>query len=378
MAPSAAPNSVREPFPISLIANRYLLFSVDIISHCRRNHNICGMLVGTIPNLSQQNVFLGIPLELMPEEARVLVENGAAYIVDDEEVHRQTFMEMSREERLKWLEQMDKKGQEVTRRTEEAKEKRTERALQEKGLSKAVFEKEESVAESTATEETSSTERERSAGSDLGFIMKGSSFSDSWIEVPVKRNLDTDLGFIMKGSSFTDSWIEVPTPKVEEPAVDTALFDSRPTPPTSSVAGASSQGTTTQKHFVTPTASYPPLALPPPNPSASLPPVPKSYPLFCYLHSLGYYHMPGLRFGCHYNSYPGDPLRYHSHFAATGLGWDEEFELLDVVGGGRLATGTKKAYMIGGLDADVARRKKDGGDDKGREVRAFSIEWAAL
>jgi tRNA-splicing endonuclease subunit Sen34 len=103
--------------------------------------------------------------------------------------------------------------------------------------------------------------------------------------------------------------------------------------------------------------------------------------------------MPGLRFGCHYNAYPGDPLRYHSHFAATGLGWDDEFELLDVVGGGRLATGTKKAYMIGGEDIDVVEKKRKAGegaglflnddDDEGkegdeREVRAFSIEWAAL
>jgi tRNA-splicing endonuclease subunit Sen34 len=378
MAPSAAPNTVREPFPISLIANRYLLFSVDVISHCRRNHNICGMLVGTIPNLSQQNVFLGIPLELMPEEARVLVENGAAYIVDDEEVHRRTFMEMSRKERLDWLEQMDKKGQEVTRRTEDAKEKRTERALQEKGLSKVVTEKEKTVAESTTSDETIQTERQSSTGSDLGFIMKGSSFSDSWVELPIKRSVDTGLGFIMKGSSFSDSWIEIPASGFEEPAVDTALFDSTPTPPAAPLVGASSRGTMTQKHSVTPTASYPPLPLPSPNPSASLPPVPKSYPLFRYTHSLGYYHMPGLRFGCHYNTYPGDPLRYHSHFAATGLGWDEEFDLMDIVGGGRLATGTKKAYMIGGEDANIVKRKQDGGDEGGREVRAFSVEWAAL
>ena len=82
--------------------------------------------------------------------------------------------------------------------------------------------------------------------------------------------------------------------------------------------------------------------------------------------------MPGLRFGCHYNVYPGDPLRYHSHFAATGMGWDQEFDLLDVVGGGRLGTGTKKAYMIGG--EDVGARTL--GETK--PVRAFSIEWAAL
>jgi tRNA-splicing endonuclease subunit Sen34 len=73
------------------------------------------------------------------------------------------------------------------------------------------------------------------------------------------------------------------------------------------------------------------------------------------------------------------------------MGWDDEFELLDIVGGGRLATGTKKAYMIGGEDADVVKRKElasqgaglfsdavEDVKDEAREVRAFSIEWAAI
>lgn len=363
MAPSAAQYTVEEPFPISRVADRYLLFSIDVISHCRRNHNICGMLVGTIPNLSQQNVFLGIPLELMPEEARVLVERGAAYIVDDEEVHKKTFSEMSREDRLKWLEEMDRRGEEVTRGTEELKEMRKDKALKEKGLRREVLEKRESsVAESVASDATIREDDSSSLASGLGFIMKGSSFTDSSSIASSSRSIDT---------------------------ADTSLFDSAPASPAPSVVDSStSKGLGGSKHFITPTTSYPPL----PNPQdsgISLPTVPKSYPLFRYLHSLRYYHMPGLRFGCHYNAYPGDPLRYHSHFAATGMGWDDEFELLDIVGGGRLATGTKKAYMIGGEDVDVAKRKsvaKEGAGlfsdaikkEEERDVRAFSIEWAAL
>jgi tRNA-splicing endonuclease subunit Sen34 len=360
MAPSAAPSTVEEPFPISRIADRYLLFSIDIISHCRRNHNICGMLVGTIPNLSQQNVFLGIPLELMPEEARVLVERGAAYIVDDAEVHRKAFQDMSREDRLRWMEEMDSKAEEVTRNTEAAKDQRKEKALKEKGLLREVLEKEGSVAGSTVTHATFHDDRSSSVESDLGFIMKGSSFSDT-----------------------TSS-------ETSQSTADTSLFDTpSPSPAPSVVDSSSIKGASTQKHFVTPTTSYPPLANPPQDASLALPAVPKSYPLFRYLHSLGYYHMPGLRFGCHYNSYPGDPLRYHSHFAATGMGWDDEFELLDVVGGGRLATGTKKAYMIGGEDAEVVKKNERASEgvglftdetskEKAREVRAFSIEWAAI
>ena len=42
-----------------------------------------------------------------------------------------------------------------------------------------------------------------------------------------------------------------------------------------------------------------------------------------------------------------------------------------MVGGGRLGTGTKKAYMIGGENPDV-----DSQEDE--SVRAFSVEWAAI
>ncbi|KAL5116464.1 tRNA-splicing endonuclease subunit [Pleosporales sp. CAS-2024a] len=351
MAPSAAQTLIAEPFPISRVADRYLLFSIDIISHCRRNHNICGMLIGTIPNLSQQNVFLGIPVELMPEEARVLVEKGAAYIVDDEEVHRQGFMEMSREDRLKWLEEMDRRGEEITRRVDELKEVRKDKALKDKGLRPEVLDKGEAAPPA---------------------------------HVDAIQEPDSGLGHIMKGSSFADT-----STSTSSTTTEPCMLDSTRASPAPSVGRSARRAATGPRHFVTPTTSYPPHPNPLDASGSQLPAVPKSYPLFRHLHALGYYHMPGLRFGCHYNSYPGDPLRYHSHFAATGLGWDDEFELLDVVGGGRLATGTKKAYMIGGEDVDVVQRKQAAAqgaglftdktkDEEAREVRAFSIEWAAL
>jgi len=39
--------------------------SLDIAT-IRSTHHICGILTGTLPHLSQQNVFLGVPLVLMP------------------------------------------------------------------------------------------------------------------------------------------------------------------------------------------------------------------------------------------------------------------------------------------------------------------------
>lgn len=46
------------------------------IATLRTKHHICGLLTGTLPHLAQQNIFLGVPLVLMPEEVVLLVEKS--------------------------------------------------------------------------------------------------------------------------------------------------------------------------------------------------------------------------------------------------------------------------------------------------------------
>jgi tRNA-splicing endonuclease subunit Sen34 len=83
-----------------------------------------------------------------------------------------------------------------------------------------------------------------------------------------------------------------------------------------------------------------------------------------FLNRAGYWMTPGLRFGCEYTAYPGDPLRYHSHFMVHVEKEGEEVDMLTLVGGGRVATQTRKGWMLAG---DV-----DG------DIRVFSIEWAGF
>ncbi|KAF2688255.1 SEN34 subunit of tRNA-splicing endonuclease [Lentithecium fluviatile CBS 122367] len=304
MAPDS--NPVPSPLPISCITGRYLLFDIAVISHVRRTHNICGVLIGTIPNLSQQNVFLGIPLELTSEEARVLVERGHAYIVNDVKQHREGLMEMKRADRLEWMKELDRQGMEMSREALLKAEERSEKALRGKGL-------------------------------------------------------------VGKGHGDTESV----NSKAEGDAE--SLIDDAAKAPVAGVAPEKKLEPT----FITPTTSHPPLPLAPISSALPLPAVPKSYPLFRYLHSRGYFFMPGLRFGCNYSVYPGDPLRFHSHFLATGVDWDEEFDLLDIIGGGRLGTGVKKAYLLGGEDSDAQAEVEENGLEV-KPVRALSIEWAGL
>jgi tRNA-splicing endonuclease subunit Sen34 len=58
------------------------------IETLRVTHRICGTLSGTLPSVSQQNVFLGVPLTLLPEEVATLVNTGTPSLHHPSTSHR--------------------------------------------------------------------------------------------------------------------------------------------------------------------------------------------------------------------------------------------------------------------------------------------------
>lgn len=298
------------PIPISLISGRYLLFSIDVVTYLRREHHICGVLVGTLPQIPQQSVFLGLPLELMPEEARLLVEKDVAYIVDDVRAHGQGMRSLAEEDCKRYIQGLEREGREASKVHAGRKGERRERALK-------------------------IIENARSSGS-------------------TSPALEKDEDEESKASLFEPEAI--------------------PSSPTPSSRASGLMPDVVPFYAITPATSYPPLPTPPRTPTMSLLDVPPSYPLFAHLHNQGYYLSPGLRFGCQYLVYPGDPLRFHSHFLAVGMEWDEEIDLMDIVGGGRLGTGVKKGFLIGGLETEDGEESTE----KEAEVKTFSIEWAGM
>jgi tRNA-splicing endonuclease subunit Sen34 len=305
------------PVPLSLIGGRYLLFSIDTVTYLRREHQICGVFVGSIPQAPQQNVFLGLPLELMPEEARLLVEEGLAYLVDDGMAHRRGLLNASIQQRRRYLAELRSQGWEAANSQAGAKEQSRAKALS-KARSKAV-----KVSSANCA-----------GGSDNDHLNDTSESAD------------------------TQSLFASPSPSNAPPST---------LPPVSTLG-------------VTPATSASLLTPPPPPPSRledERPAVPDSFPLFKHLHSKGYFVSPGLRFGCQYMVYPGDPLRFHSHFLASHVGWEEELDLMDIVRGGRLGTGVKKGYLIGGHEKKHPEDQEDTNGGAGN-VRTFSIEWAGM
>ena len=296
------------PIPISYISGSYYLFSIDAVTYLRREHHICGVLIGTLPQIPQQNVFLAMPLQLMPEEARLLVDKGVACIVDEVKAHKDGMTSIMEEDRKRYLQDLEAEGLQAMRLQNRRKEQLREEALKNLDAKKAAKASKKAAQKQVVAD--------NAAGDD---------------------------------------------PALELFAGGEQAQDGGPQRPTSSETAMA----------VTPSTSYPPM---PSRPASDQilpsPEVPSSYPLFAHLHSKGYFLSPGLRFGCQYLAYPGDPLRFHSHFLVVSAEWDEEINLMDIIAGGRLGTGVKKGFLVGG-----AEQTGPGSEDS---VRTFSVEWAGM
>jgi tRNA-splicing endonuclease subunit Sen34 len=307
---------ITEPIPISLVAGRYLLYDIDVVTYLRRTHNICGVLIGGIPQAPQQNVFQGLPLELLPEEAKLLVEKGVGYVVDDATWHEKYYTTLHGKDRQSYLESLRAQGLKASQASNAVARQKQEKALARQAIVRAT----------------------KSSITDLAPLGDPSP-ADSQEQISTKAHISSHR------------------PASPAPSDTSSKFSSRAWDPSRPLA-------------MTPSSSYTSSSSPDnPNPPHT-PLAPTSYPLFAHLHSRKYFMMPGLRFGCDYNVYPGDPLRFHSHFLATSYGWNEEIAMLDLVGGGRLGTGVKKGFLIGGEDQES--------ESESDRVRTFVLEWAGM
>ncbi|OQO00236.1 hypothetical protein B0A48_14023 [Cryoendolithus antarcticus] len=341
--------SISEPFPIFSLAHKYILYDVNVVSYIRAKYNITGVLIGTLPQAPQQNVFSGIPLELMPEEARLLVEKGIAYLVDDVKVHKHAFMDngLSAEEKKAFQSALRRQGLAAARDVAKRGDDRKKVALEKKfGMGDWNDIPEEMLAP---------TGKRAKKGKKTG--SRPTSSGGTGTNTPAGEA----SGAVTPTVEEDESLFSAPAESVTNP---------RPPGPRRSESRASSAAGSLMltPYPQTPTTSAPLLQSTPPRSDEvpPLPEVPPSYPLYKHLHDKSYFMAPGLRFGCQYMAYPGDPLRFHSHFLCNGMDWDQEFDLLDIVGGGRLGTGVKKGFLIGGQETSFTINKADSDATNGK------------
>ena len=310
------------PFPIykpTAGVERYVLYDIDVISWLRKTHNLLGILIGTLPQIPSQNVFLGLPLQLQTEEARLLVEVGLAFFVDDVSRHERDYANRSPLAVQELKDSLLRERKEIARSMRDAKKARSEVASRK-------------------------AEGQRNAKGDI---------------LNPAKDLD------MEGKRMNEA--------------SNGMFEASEQKSTSEAPGRSDEDTWT----ITPSSCTEMLSGQATKRGSSIVPEadPSSYALFKHLHERGYFMTPGLRFGCQFSVYPGDPLRYHSHFLAVSANWNEEMDLLHLIGGGRLGTGVKKGWMIGGTEEhnrDDSSNESTSVSDKTAKVRTFCIEWGGM
>ncbi|KAK0547748.1 tRNA-splicing endonuclease subunit [Tilletia horrida] len=266
--------SLRETYPdralVWLANGDALVWNVEDVKLLRTKHNIIGLMTGSLPIAPQQNVFLGLPWQLFPEEVTFLLHSKAIVLIDQSAIEREALLQAS-----------------------------------------------------TSSASASSA-----------------------------------------------------TPPSSSPHILTSLT---PAPTTLS-------------------ASFEPY----------LPSTPQSLArnaVFTELHSRAYFLSTGLRFGGEFVVYPGDPLRYHSHFstsilfssssrsqdgknktAATTAAAEKtpgaSISALDLVASGRLGTAVKKAHLLCVVDLDdvlVQDEAGGGGEGEGQEdAGGLGASWERI
>ncbi|WBW72066.1 tRNA-splicing endonuclease catalytic subunit Sen34 [Schizosaccharomyces osmophilus] len=270
-------------YPISYIQGKYLLFDIEAIQYFREKYHILGILSGTLPQLPQQNIFLGLPLQLTKEEVYYLVKNGAAFVIDDEKVHKDYFSNLVDNDRKALAERRQKMAVEqmLTARTKE---------------------------------------------------------NDKKIEIMKKINKEIPLDTLDYDGTQPVNLTMVP--------IDTSTKGLK------------------RDHLETSSLSLPEIER-------------RRYLIFESLVMNGFFLNPGLRFGCDFVAYPGDALRFHSHYLVNGYNWDDEIPLLLLIGGGRLGTGVKKAWLIGG-EQETHNSTTSDENNLDATYRQFSIEWSGF
>lgn len=135
MAASSPP--APPPVRISKIAGRYLVFDAETVGFLRRAENVNGTLVGTAPQQPTQNIFLGLPVELRPEEAEALVRRGAAYLVDDVAAHQLVLRNPDPAARRAYLDSLRARKQAAQRVLAEKNAKKMAEVAERRGASSA-------------------------------------------------------------------------------------------------------------------------------------------------------------------------------------------------------------------------------------------------
>ncbi|WFD29729.1 tRNA-intron lyase [Malassezia sp. CBS 17886] len=330
-----------ERVPIHLAHGAAYLWERRDVERVRKQHRLCGLLSGTLPLIPQQNVFLGLPLRMLPEEVVFLLRTGNAVLIDDERAYdeptpaeRDAFLKLEADSIAQQRVRVRAQQEEHRQKMEDAVA--TDDAARGRRLARR------QAADTKGEENTDpGVDASHAAPPYLHYTAGSSAHAPGFC--PRTRAMTDDPSLVNAYTSLRDAaaarvWAY---PQTVEERARCAVFED--------------------------------------------------------LHSKGNFLSTGLRFGGDFVVYPGDPLRYHSHYTATVLATpDTPLHAFHVIAAGRLGTAVKKSHLLCQAntrvrdDTDATQRRADGGDDAPDandvpvapqlwgDVQYWSLAWAGF
>ncbi|XP_019632594.1 PREDICTED: tRNA-splicing endonuclease subunit Sen34-like [Branchiostoma belcheri] len=262
----------------------------------REQHRIVGTFVGALPRLPRQNVRLGRPLQLMPEETTLLLNKGIARLLDG------SIPPKTGEEDLQAI--TEHRKQSFREQSEMCKNDRKRK----------LHEMASVIAKGRAAKRKKLAQKAKPAEEGSSSVSNNDVTSSSWDQPEEEKE---------------------PSLSVEEMKELEARLDK--------TTGYNEQAFLVQ--ILTEQVTEEPQEA-----------VPWNYPttdrealrcqVFQDLWEKGYFLTSGGKFGGDFLVYPGDPFRYHSFYIAVCQHRTENMEALDIVRLGRLGSNVKKTVLL--------------------------------
>lgn len=277
------------------VANgRSLVWGAEAVQALRERLGVGGRTVGALPRGPRQNSRLGLPLLLLPEEARLLAEIGAVTLVSaprpDPNQHGLALASFRRQQEQSFQEQSALAAEVRENRRQELLEKIAEG----QAAKKQKLEHDSGAVGSRAAEE-----------SELG---GGQASGEQEEAVPSSRAANDGAA---------------PLPRS---ALLVQLATARPRP----VKARPLDWRVQSKDW----------------PHAGRPAHELRYSIYRDLWERGFFLSAAGKFGGDFLVYPGDPLRFHAHYIAQCWAPEDPIPLQDLVSAGRLGTSVRKTLLL--------------------------------
>nr|XP_004671616.1 tRNA-splicing endonuclease subunit Sen34 [Jaculus jaculus]XP_044989810.1 tRNA-splicing endonuclease subunit Sen34 [Jaculus jaculus] len=304
------------------VANgRSLVWGAEAVQALRERLGVGGRTVGALPRGPRQNSRLGLPLLLMPEEARLLAEIGAVTLVSvprpDPHHHGLALESFKRQQEQSFQEQRTLAAEAREARRQELLEKIAEG----QAAKKQKMEQDSGTTETPEGGGSEATQRnETSDGQASGEQEEAAASSPQ----PGPSNGVTPL---------------------PRSALLIQLATARPRP----VKAKPLDWRVQSKDW----------------PHAGRPAHELRYSIYRDLWERGFFLSAAGKFGGDFLVYPGDPLRFHAHYIAQCWAPEDPIPLQDLVSAGRLGTSVRKTLLL-------CSPQPDG------KVVYTSLQWASL